>query len=286
MDNLRKVQLCELEILKAVVDCCNKHHLQYWLAYGTLLGAIRHQGFIPWDDDIDIYLTVKDLRRFVKIAKKELKDKYFVQCPYTENMSRWMFCKVRRNGSLFLQKEENEQKDFHQGLFIDIFPLVAASDNDRLLEFQMKLFFTIQKSRLQHPHFLREGNLVKEVLKHLYEALLRTYETFLYKLAIVTGKITKSSNYLAVGMEYNSWFPKELRRKERILINKRLINEVAQYRFEDAYFTSVRDYGKYLSQFFGDDYMTPKQYGNHASKYDNVIFPKDWLLELSDEYIS
>ena len=72
MDDLRRLQLCELEILKAVVEVCDRHNLKYWLVYGTLLGAVRHHGFIPWDDDMDLAMELKDLARFEKYARKEL----------------------------------------------------------------------------------------------------------------------------------------------------------------------------------------------------------------------
>ena len=124
MDNLRKLQLCEYEILKAVVEVCDRHQLKYWLMCGTLLGAVRHKGFIPWDDDVDICMELKDLLRFVKFAKKELPSRYFVQTPKTERRGKWLFCKVRKEGTLCLQKGEDKTEDFHQGIWIDIFPLI------------------------------------------------------------------------------------------------------------------------------------------------------------------
>ena len=272
MDRRRQVQLCELETLKDVAELCDRHQLKYWLAYGTLLGAVRHQGFIPWDDDVDIYMKVKDLRKFVSIAQKELGDKYFIQCPKTERLSRWIFCKVRRNGTLFLQKEEVMNAGFHQGIFIDIFPLVSAPDSTVLQDLQMKLFFAIQNARFLHPHY-SDRRTIKELIKRLLEVALRIKEVLLYQLAIGLGVVFKSSNYLAPGMEYIPWFPEELRKKERLLIDKQMIKDTAVYLYEGQYFTSIKDYKRYLSQFFGEDFMTPKQYGEHTDNYENCILP-------------
>ena len=66
---LREIQLCELEILKEVVRICEKHDIDYWLAYGTMLGAVRHEGFITWDDYLDIYMRIEDFKKFDKICK-------------------------------------------------------------------------------------------------------------------------------------------------------------------------------------------------------------------------
>lgn len=70
--NLRACQLRQLEILKEIDRICQKHHIEYWLDGGSLLGAVRHGGFIPWDDDIDIAMSVEDEHRFEEVAPKEL----------------------------------------------------------------------------------------------------------------------------------------------------------------------------------------------------------------------
>ena len=78
-DNLRACQLKQLSILKEVDRICRKHKLSYWLDGGTLLGAMRHGGFIPWDDDIDIGMTLEDMQAFMKVAPSELPDTLFLQ---------------------------------------------------------------------------------------------------------------------------------------------------------------------------------------------------------------
>ena len=272
MDELRKIQLHELDILNAVVDLCQRHHLRYWLAYGTLLGAVRHKGFIPWDDDMDIYMTVSDLRKFVRIAKKELQDNYFVQCPLTERKTSWLFCKVRKNGTRLLQNDEPIRDDYHQGIWIDVFPLVSISDNVKIQDAQIKLFMKLQRLRCRHPHYSKEKS-IKELLKRFYNAGLTIGEYFLWKINILLGSVFKSSNYVSVGVAYNDWFPERLRKKERLFISKEMMSQTKQYEFEQKSFISIEDYNKYLTQMYGADYMTPKKYGVHADKYENCIIP-------------
>ena len=73
------IQKKELAILCAIRDICDRHDIDYWLDGGTCLGAVRHQGFIPWDDDIDIAMRKEDMKRFIEVAKKELPEGMFLQ---------------------------------------------------------------------------------------------------------------------------------------------------------------------------------------------------------------
>ena len=119
---LRQLQLCELEILDEFVRICEKHNLQYYLVGGTLLGAVRHQGFIPWDDDIDVAMPREDYDRFAKISVKELAPQYFYQCPETDPYYFLTYAKIRKNGTEVYEERFKNAK-FHKGVFIDIFPL-------------------------------------------------------------------------------------------------------------------------------------------------------------------
>ena len=119
---LRQLQLCELEILDEFVRICEKYRLQYYLVGGTLLGAVRHQGFIPWDDDIDVAMPREDYDRFAEISVKDLAPQYFYQCPKTDPYYFLTYAKIRKNGTEVYEERFKEAK-FHKGVFIDIFPL-------------------------------------------------------------------------------------------------------------------------------------------------------------------
>lgn len=118
---LRDIQLKMLEILIVVADICDRHGLQYWLSGGTLLGAVRHGGFIPWDDDIDIELLLSDYRKLLRILPKELPTDMYLQTP-REKGYRLLFSKVRDRYSIVDAEEENMSSYSEKGLFIDIFP--------------------------------------------------------------------------------------------------------------------------------------------------------------------
>jgi lipopolysaccharide cholinephosphotransferase len=121
--NLRTCQLKQLAILEAVDDICRRHDIPYWLDGGTLLGAVRHGGFIPWDDDIDLGMTRADLERFKAVAPAELADHLFLQTPENEP-SNGPIVKVRDTRSLYIEAGDNFAAPYNKGLYVDFFPFI------------------------------------------------------------------------------------------------------------------------------------------------------------------
>lgn len=120
---LRKAQDVSVDILIEFDRVCRKNGLTYWIDFGTLLGAVRHKGFIPWDDDIDLSMPVDDYNRFIELGQKELSDGYFLQTDKTDpwsNMGGGMF-KIRKDGTLFVHEFDDFRKDYHKGVSIDVF---------------------------------------------------------------------------------------------------------------------------------------------------------------------
>lgn len=121
---LRPCQLKQLSILEEIDRICRKHQIGYWLDGGTLLGAVRHGGFIPWDDDIDIAMRKEDLDRFVRVAPSELREGLFLQTPQIEPQSKEPIVKVRDLNSFYVEHSDNFAADYQKGLYVDIFPMI------------------------------------------------------------------------------------------------------------------------------------------------------------------
>lgn len=122
--NLRACQLKQLSILETVDAICKKYDIPYWLDGGTLLGAARHGGFIPWDDDIDIAMRQEDLQRFIEIAPQALGKDLFLQTPQTDPHAKEPIVKVRDLNSLYIEDSDHFTRNYQHGLYIDIFPMV------------------------------------------------------------------------------------------------------------------------------------------------------------------
>lgn len=127
---LRKCQLKQLDILVEIDRICHKHGIGYWLDGGSLLGAVRHGGFIPWDDDIDIAMTLDDTRRFASVAPGELREGLVLQTPDTCR-TREPIMKVRDTNSFYVEGCEDFSLDYSKGLFVDIFPMIDYPDVSR-----------------------------------------------------------------------------------------------------------------------------------------------------------
>ncbi|MBP3228341.1 MAG: LicD family protein [Bacteroidaceae bacterium] len=122
--HLRAMQLRELDILLAIDKVCRTNAIPYWLDSGTLLGAVRHGGFIPWDDDVDICMRLDDVPRFVEAAARELPEDFFVQSPDTDPSVRTPYVKVRDRRSLIVEPGDDFALPYAKGLYVDIFPVV------------------------------------------------------------------------------------------------------------------------------------------------------------------
>lgn len=157
-DTLRKLQLAELNVLLAIDRVCKKHEIPYFLDGGTALGAVRHQGFIPWDDDIDIGMLRPDYERFIRLAKTELEPKFELVEPRTNNRLAGMFAKVWRRGTVF-QTEETRDAGIAQGIFVDVFPYDLLSADKTIAQQQrtqcrrwQSISYLYHSSHINVPH--------------------------------------------------------------------------------------------------------------------------------------
>jgi|LSQX01.3.fsa_nt_gb lipopolysaccharide cholinephosphotransferase len=128
---LRKLQLLQFKILLEVKRICEKHDIQYFLMGGTLLGAVRHRGFIPWDDDIDVGMMRSEYDRFLEICREELSPEFFLQTYETDSTYAYSFAKIRLNGTEY-PEPANCDVLHHKGICIDIFSFDKAPNNNLL----------------------------------------------------------------------------------------------------------------------------------------------------------
>lgn len=221
-----------LKLLLEFDRICQKHHLTYWLDFGTLLGAVRHQGFIPWDDDLDVSMPKKDYEKFLKIAASELPNEMFLQTKQTDPYALNFIAKIRdRNSTLIDAWEEGKEIRYHQGICMDIFP--AMRIDEKALKNKLFRMFVIA-SKLTHNRYLRIDTLTKIFIKAVNafsseagECLVSSGETMHYLKPVPAAE----------------FFP------------------LKQIEFEGHRFPAPHNSDLYLKQIFGDDYMTlpPKE---------------------------
>lgn len=121
-DQIEQVWQTEQEILDVIHWICTEQGLRYTLSYGTLIGAVRHGGFIPWDDDIDLMMPREDYEKLLSVWDQVAPDGYILQNKRTDSDYTNTFTKIRKDHTTFLQSEAEVEKKYHKGVYVDIFP--------------------------------------------------------------------------------------------------------------------------------------------------------------------
>ncbi len=186
IDEIKKI---ELDILLNVADFCEEHKLEYFLANGTLIGAVRHQGFIPWDDDIDIYIPRKDYQEFLRSYNKGTKSKnYSVVCPY-EKKAKHSIAKVIDSRTVKIEPGFSYDNDY-LGVDIDIFPL----DGQPTGEEDFKTWFK-DLIRIYWLFYFAAGSSKTGSYKHKIACFLTKLITSKKKLLDKAGRLHRKYPY-------------------------------------------------------------------------------------------
>ena len=261
---LKEIQKIEKAALAALTGVCDSLGISFFAIGGTALGAIRHGGFIPWDDDIDLGMTRENYRRFLKEAPALLPREYVLQSPYGDENAAYPYAKLRVNGTAFVEYS-NRRVDMHHGVYIDLFPFDEVPDDEALNRQQ---FEAVQRlSRLfvwrQTPDVYAEpvtpaqkGRAVAR--RAVYRVLrLLPYRLFLEKLeAVMTAYNGTGQQAMACLL-----FP---RRKCEYGLKSTLF-PTEKHRFEELMIDVPRDFDTYLTTHYGDWRQLPppeKRYGH------------------------
>ena len=267
-DKVKEIHRCQLEILDEIVRICKHNNIDYWLAYGTMLGAIRHHGFIPWDDDVDIYMTLDGLRCFDAACKKELGEGFFFQSIFTTPNYPYLFAKVRKKGTLMEEYGRDTQNlSGEAGVWVDIFPIVSISDSLLFRNAQLYILLFLQTAKKNRIYYVDSDIKGKRIIKSTILSLQILYERFLWGVFESFGRIN-SHSVLPVGNLY--WKKSDKDKAVKTILPKKMFSGYSLYQFEDEQYHGVRDYNSYLTHFFGKDYMIPKRY-SHDVDYSKVI---------------
>lgn len=148
-DTLRELQLCELDILREIKRVCEKHGIRYVLACGTLLGAVRHRGFIPWDDDIDVEMPYDDYLRFQEVAQYELADGYSLQNSETDPNYFFPYLRVQKKNTALIREWERDLPGCYR-INVDVFPLIDLGS---------KADYRMKRVMIRVSSFLRMGDV-------------------------------------------------------------------------------------------------------------------------------
>lgn len=251
---LRKVQLVQLEIAKEIVRICEENKINYYLIGGTLLGAIRHKGFIPWDDDLDIGMIRSDYEKFIKIASKCLDDKYELidwksDLNYPHPMG-----KIIKKGTIYRESKRNDHGK--QGIWVDIFPYDYTSglgNEFTKKTFKLKVLRSLVRAKCGYQTWQsEEGIILSKYIKNLpfrLAAIFFKKEILVKKYEMLSIENENLKYLYENGTEnYEKWcFPKEYFIKQ------------TKGEFEGCYFSIPQKYDEYLRQAYGEYMELPPE---------------------------
>ncbi len=271
LDNrtLRNVQLTELEMLQEVDRICRKNNIRYVIIAGTLLGAVRHGGFIPWDDDADIGMLREEYEKFRLACERDLDhERFYFQDHRNTPGYRWGYGKLRRKDTLFL-REHQEHMPYEQGVFIDIFPLDQVPENRVLRTLKNFECFCVRKILWSEVGKIADRNTVKRTVYGLLsrvpeESVLHYYDRMVRR----AGK--RDSSMVRILL-----FPTPNR---QYMYLKKWYAEPAETVFEGYAFAGIAAYDEYLSFKYGD-YMTLPPEGKRKTHPVSAIRVIDWMKE-------
>lgn len=266
-EDLRKAQLLMLKILKEVHRVCEENNIKYFLSDGTLIGAVRHNGFIPWDDDIDIGMLREEYEKFCQIAPEKLGEEFIIQNSETDPGYGFQFTKIILDGTRWIERTSSNNRTKYNGIYMDIFPYDKICKNKlkqkihylkyRLvfglilikLNYNMVKKLSLQQKIKKGVKFIPAQIFPLKILLQWREMLCRKYDK--YKVDILVTKY--AGDFYKNQNELSSFLSLEL------------------HRFEDGQFYIPKEYDSVLRNLYGDYMILPsqeKRQGHEILEYD------------------
>lgn len=257
---LHRHQQILLELLTEFDRICRKHDIGYVLFAGSALGAVRHQGFIPWDDDLDVAMLRADYQRFLQVAPAELGECYYLQGEFS---SHWpmFFSKLRKNGTACMERFVPRDAQMHQGIYMDIFPVDNLSDS----AFMRKLQFAASKVVIAKG-LSRRGYLTDSLGKKLFMAFCKLLPLGpLHRLA----RLDKKNDTRQVHTFFGA-----ASRYEKNVFPRDWFLEPTVLSFEGAAFPVSAHWDEMLERLYGDYMVQPPEEERQCKVHGVIVDPE------------
>lgn len=255
---VKDLQSALLDVLISIDEICNKYDISYSLASGTAIGAIRHKGFIPWDDDLDLMFLRDEYDKFLKIAPDEfekrgltLQKEYSKQWPMT-------YSKVRKNNTTYIENYKAKIKGAHQGIFVDIFPVDNLLDDECGARLQWLVFHILASKCLN-----RRGYTTKSMKK---------------KAALLLSSVVPQSPLISICKAQKHGDSKRVHtflgaavHRERNIFPREAFSQHILVEFEGHLFPIISGYDEYLKISYGDYMRLPSMEDRKAHLHAEII---------------
>ncbi len=248
-ESRNKLKQKQIEIFKRFISICEKYRLTYFVVGGTALGAVRHKGYIPWDDDIDVALPREDYQRFLEVAQEELKENYFLQTHKTDLDYRFDYAKIRDNNSIFMEYSVSKLNINH-GIYIDVFPIDGYPENE------LKAWILEKRKAFIKNYLAKDNVYLDNKMKSKKERILQIAAKLMFRDKTTTDIITELhkqymkysySKSKKVACHGGAWGHKEICEKEQYGRGKIGMFESVEVRLpEKTHEYLTHKYGSYM----------------------------------------
>lgn len=272
---LKDAQMIMVNILKEIDKICTKHNLRYFLDAGTLLGAVRHKGFIPWDDDVDIGMPREDYIKFLEIAQKELPDYLFLQTFETDKYYDIYQTpsKVRDSRTLIFEEHVPKNEKMNNGLFIDVFPFDSLPKSKAVYKVQRNISEFILRSYVRlrdRPEKLSLKNKITFTIYRIITSIFKTKNRLKFFNFLIKWN-DKDSPYITYGVD--TIWSEYVHKKEDYF-------DLIRLEFEGEKFLAPKNYDAILSKLYGDYMTLPKEedrvwHAKELKKLKNININKE-----------
>lgn len=265
LEETEKLKSIQIKLLRAFLDICKKENFIYFAVGGTALGAVRHHGYIPWDDDIDLIMPRSDYNRFLKVAPKYLSDDIFLQHNLSDMNLPINYAKLRDNNSTFIERSCKNIKMNH-GVYIDIFPADGYPNSwikQKVFNFKNRML----KERIRSV-FYTKGESAFAAFIHKSLSLIASvfystpFEAVTKRDKLFSKNSYESSDYIA---NYcGAWGKREI-------VPKSWFGDGATVLFENIELVIPKEYDKYLTRLYGDYMEFPPVNKRISHHYCTII---------------
>lgn len=248
--SIEEAKKLELDILDFIDSFCKEHGINYCINYGTLIGAIRHKGFIPWDDDIDLSMTRENYEKFIQLFS-EKQSRYKLLSLETDDQYFNNFIKIVDPTTKII--DTRNTKTYNSGVFIDIFPMDTFNDT-KVVDICYKLESFKLLSFSKHKNIVYGDSKLKDLIRTLFWLLLRPVSPRFF-----ANQIEKQiQKYRVENGKYIAFIPSKAKEKE--IFPRDMFDELIETPFEHLVLPAPKHFDAVLKQFY-DDYMTvpPKE---------------------------
>lgn len=276
----KKIWAVELDLLNEFIRVCKKHNIKYFVDGGTMLGAVRHGGFIPWDDDVDIIMTREEYQKLEQVAPKEFEFPYFWQTETTDPGSLRGHAQLRNSLTTGILCMEFRRKfKFNQGIFIDVFPMDYVPDNKQERQLFFNELFSQREKAKKYAYltsrYRDEGEgIIRDIVHYVLSRITTSNKAYKDFEQLMMRYDTTPTNTVS-----KLFFKETL---DNIVWQSKWFEQSVEFPFEMLSVSVPVCYDEIMTHFFGDWRTPVVQQSTHGGVIFDVDIPYQYYLQNND----